>query len=333
MIAKSRRIPVHDFLLVLLSAAVLTLLLWPAGTAIREVEVRHIDGTLQTYQLAAHDPTLAKIAEKLKRWSDPKPNSQIAINRWNAELGNFYAQRTTPQAANEIKRILPVSYYPDHAKKQEAAAQEAANMKQQQAYWLDFQRQAERTVQTEQQRRQRLLALHVSPPISVGELQPGPYPPKAIIYSTIIGFCVAVLFSTWHFLAPSIQLVKQTPSPSVAIKGRQTKESHLQPHQTDRSVTGATANSMQFEVTLPAAWVKVHQPIGVWMRQAAYLALLTSVVLVTSTSILNPDSQWRGFPARVLWGEYNSGSVSPLPAQSNQATPQMQRRAFAPRTS
>ncbi len=50
MIAKSRQMAAHDFLLVFLSAAVLALLLWPPGPAVREVEVRRNDGSRQTYQ-------------------------------------------------------------------------------------------------------------------------------------------------------------------------------------------------------------------------------------------------------------------------------------------
>ena len=330
MIAKSRQMAAHDFLLVLLSAAVLALLLWPPGPAFRKVEVRRKDGSLQTYQLAVGDPKLANLTRKLERWSNPRPSSRTAINRWNSELGSLYAERTTPDVAQEVKRILPVSYYPDHAKKREAAAQQAALLKQQKTYWLNFHTEAEQAIQAEQKRQEQLLELHAHPPISVGELQPGPYPPKAILYCSLIGLCAAVLFSTWNFLAPSIQLVKQT---SVSTEDRQPGDNHLRSLHADASILRDATNSLQFEVTIPATWLKVRQPMSVWIRQTAYLTLLASVVLVTSTSILDPNSQWRGFPARMLWGEHNSGALSPLPPQSNKPIPQLQKSAFAPRTS
>lgn len=336
MIAKSRQMAAHDFLLVLLSAAVLALLLWPPGPAIREVEVRRNDGSRQAYQLAVGDPKLANLTQKLQRWSNPKPNSRTAINKWKAELGSLYAERTTPKVTEELKRILPVSYYPDYAKKREAAAQQAALLKQQQAYWLDFQRQAEQVVQSEQQRQEQLLALHASPPVSIGELQPGPYPPKAIVFSSLIGLCAALLFGAWNFLVPSIQLVKQS---SVSNKGRHTSENSPHSNHTGDSLPSQatddskSADTLQFQVTLPAKWLKVRQPLGVWIRQSAYLALIASVALVTSTSLLSPHSEWRGFPARTLWGEHRSGSVSPLQPHSKKPMHRMQKSAVAPRTS
>ncbi len=330
MIAKSRQMAAHDFLLVLLSAAVLALLLWPPGPTVREVEVRRNDGSLQTYQLTADDPKLANLTQKLQRWSNPKTNSRTAINKWNAELGSLYAQRTTPEVTEELKRILPVSYYPDHAKKREVAAQQAAQLKQQQAYWLDFQRQAEQALQTEQQRQEDLLALHARPPISIGDPQPGPYPPKAILSSSLIGLCAAMLFSAWNFLAPSIQLVKQA---SVSNVTGQSPANAPRSNQANAPQTNAAANSLQFQVTLPAKWLKVHQPLSVWIRQTAYIVLIASVVLVSSTSVLNPSSEWRGLPARMLWGEHSSGLDSPLQTQSSKSMLRMQKSGFAPKTS
>ncbi|MGI9467400.1 MAG: hypothetical protein ACR2OA_09790 [Rubripirellula sp.] len=330
MIAKSRQMAAHDFFLVLLSAAVLALLLWPPGPAVREVEVRRNDGSLQTYQLTADDPKLANLTQKLQRWSNPASNSRTAINKWNAELGSLYAERTTPEVTEELKRILPVSYYPDHARKREVAAQQAARLKQQQAYWLDFQRQAEHAVQAEQQRQENLLALHASPPVSIGDPQPGPYPPQAIVSSSLIGLCAAMLFGAWNFLAPSIQLVKQ---PSVSQQARQASEKAPDSNQADTRQPNAAQACQQFQVTLPAQWLKVRQPLGVWIRQTAYLTLITSVVLVSSTSMLNPNSQWRGLPARMLWGEHSSGSASPLQSHSNKPMLWMQKSGFAPRTS
>ena len=132
MIANSRQMAVHDFLLVLLSAAVLTLLLWPPSPAIRQVNIRRNDGSVQSYQLATNDPKLAKLELDLQRWSKPKPNSRLAINKWKAELGGLYAERTLPRVEQqEEKRILPVSYYPDQAEKRATAAREAAKLEQQ----------------------------------------------------------------------------------------------------------------------------------------------------------------------------------------------------------
>ena len=335
MIAKSRQMAAHDFLLVSLSAAVLALLLWPPAPAVREVEVRRNDGSLQTYQLTADDPKLANLIRKLQRWSDPKHNSRTAIHKWNAELGSLYAERAMPVVTKELKRILPVSYYPDHAKKREAATQQAAQLKEQQAYWLEFQRQAEQAVQTEQQRQADLHALHANPPISISVPQPGPHSPIALVSAALIGLCVAMLFGVWNFLTPSIQLANQAsvsnesrPSSENGTLSNPTGEWH-----TDDLQTRTAANSRQFQVTVPARWLKVHQPLSVWIRQTAYFLLIASVVLVSSTSVFNPRSEWRGLPARMLGGEHGSGSDSSLHTQSKKSMLRMQKSKISPRTS
>ena len=330
MIAKSRQMAAHDFLLVALSAAVLALFLWPPGPAVREVEVRRHDGSLHTYQLTADDPKLANLTQKLQRWSNPKHNSRTAINKWNVELGSLYAERTIPKVTEELRRILPVSYYPDHAKKREAANRQAAQLKQQQAYWLAFKKQAEQALQIEQKRHNELLALHASPPISISVPRPSPHSPIAILSASLIGLCVAMLFGFWNFLAPSIQLEKQA---SVASVAHQSSENAKCSKVTGDLPPRTAANSLQFQVILPARWLKVHQPLSVWIRQTAYLLLIASVIFVGSTSVLHPRSEWRGLPARMLWGEYGSGSASPLHTQSNKSMLRMHKSNFSQKTS
>ena len=308
MIAKSRHMAAHDFLLVLLSAAVLSLMLWPPAPAVREIEIRLNDGSTQAYQLAAGDPKLANLAQKLQHWSTPKPSAKLAISKWQAELGSLYANRTAPRVTQQPKRILPVSYYPDDAEKRATAVREAAELKQQHIYWLEFQRQAERVTQAEKQRQEQMLELRSNPAITIGDLQPGPYPPQALLYSSIIGLCASMLFGAWNYMVPSIQLVKQA-SGSAKAHPASSKP-------TEKPLMSTATQPAQFQVMLPAKWLKVHQPLGVWIRQAAYLMLIVSVVLVASSSAVSPQSGWRGFPARVLWGENFSNSPSPIKSNS-----------------
>lgn len=330
MIAKSRRMAAHDFLLVLLSAAVLALLLWQPGPTVREVQVRRNDGSLQTYQLAADDPKLANLIVKLQQWSAPTPNSQTAINKWNAELGSLYAARSIPKAMEELKQILPVSYYPDHAKKRQAAAQHAALLKKQQAYWLNFQQKAERAVQAEQQRQKHLLSLHKSPPISVGEVQAGPYQRQALLFSPLIGLGAALLFSVWNFLTPSIQLVRHA---SLSGQSQPPAKQGSGQAQTRPPSSNANADSLQFQVTLPAKWLKIRQPIGVYVRQMAYFSLIGLVVLLSFASVLPQGSQWRGFPARMLWGGHQPDAVFPSKPRSTSPIKKIQKLSSAPRPS
>jgi hypothetical protein len=328
MIANSRQMAVHDFLLVLLSAAVLALLLWPPSPAIRQVDIRRNDGSFQSYQLATSDPKLAKLEQELQRWSKPKASSQLAISKWQAELGGLYAERTLPRGKQPgEKKILPVSYYPDQAEKREAAAREVANQEQRHAYWLDFQRQAERSVEGEEQRQKQMLSLRSRPFITIGELQPAPYTRKALLGSSLIGFCVAMLFVTWTYLVPSIHLIKQS---SKSVRTTVTDRSAcnaIEPAQADNQLPREPISSLQFQVMLPAKWLKVHQPLGVWIRQATYLTLILSVTLVASSSFVSPQSSWHGFPGRVIWGETTSSSLSPWNSNSKKPLRRLQKSA------
>jgi hypothetical protein len=135
-----------------------------------------------------------------------------------------------------------------------------------------------------------------------------------------------MLFVVWNFFSPSIQLVQQA---SVSNEVRHSPENAP----SSKLQSRAAANSLQFQVTLPAKWLKVHQPLNVWIRQTAYFILITSVVLISSTSMFNPNSDWLGVPARMLWGEHHSGSASPLRTQSNKSMLRLQKSKISPKTS
>ena len=322
MIAKSRCMAGHDFLLVLLAAAMLSLLLWPATPSVHRIDIRLPDGTTQNYQIAANDPKLATLRRQLHRFSKPHPNTQLAISKWRAELGGMYAERTSP-VANErrVNSILPVSYYEESAKMQAAAEREAASLAQHHAFWLDFQQRGERDVATETERQQQALALRSSPAIEIGKLQPGPYSNSALLLSSLIGLCVALLFQVWNYLIPNISLVKQaakTDKQAFSIDSEMTDQqvhqaSSAEKHELSKppQSSGQTSDSMTFQIMIPARWLQVHQPLGVRVRQTAYLTLLLTVAFVACHSTFIPESNWRGLPARLLWGGTDQQSDSP----------------------
>ncbi len=69
MIATSRRMPTHDFLLVAFSVAVLVLGTWPESAPRQLVQLRQHDGSLRQYSLAEHDPAIANLQLALEKWA------------------------------------------------------------------------------------------------------------------------------------------------------------------------------------------------------------------------------------------------------------------------
>jgi len=270
MIAKSRQLAAHDFLLILFSATLLSLWFSPNRPAVREVEIRQIDGTRQRYLLTADDPKLAKLEQQLCEWQKPEQNRKLALSKWQAELAGLYAVRTLPKKPQVSSGILSVSYYEDLPEKKEADSLEAAQRQQQHDYWLEFQQQAEIAIAEEQQRQAQMLALKSVPSVTIGDQQPGPYATHTLLFSSLIGLCTAMMFSAWTYLTPTIHLL----DPSRSSEGSAPVLMH--------PPSSPTQDPVQFRLTLPAKWVRLHQPVGVWVRQAAYLVLLVSVILAAT---------------------------------------------------
>jgi hypothetical protein len=273
MIAKSRQMAAHDFLLILFSATILSLWFWPTGIAVREVEIRQTDGRRQLYLLTADDPKLAELEYQLSQWVKPEHSAKLALSKWHAELAGLYATRTLPQKLQQSSGILPVSYHDNEPQQRQAEAREAAQHQQQHHYWLEFQRQAESAIVEEQQRQEQRLAMKTIPSITIGDLQPGPYSTHTLLFSSMIGLCTAMLFSAWTYFTPTIHLVDQAPD-SLGQADTVLKDSV--------SRAAQTQDHLQFQLTLPATWVRLHQPAGVWIRQTAYLVLIVSVILAAS---------------------------------------------------
>ena len=275
MIAKSRQMAAHDFLLILFSATILSLWLWPSGAAVREVEIRQTNGKRQRYLLTADDPKIAKLEQQLCEWEKPQHNAKLTLSKWHAELAGLYAARTLPQKPQPSGGILPVSYYEDAPEKQQAAAREAAQRQQHHDDWLEFQHQAENAIAQEQQRQEQMLAMKSVPSITIGDRQPGPYSTDTLLFSSLIGLCTAMLFSAWTYVTPSIHLVEQPENSS-----GQVDKVLMDPP------TRAIQDPLQFQLTLPAKWVRLHQPAGVWVRQAAYLVLLVWVIFAAANWVI-----------------------------------------------
>ncbi len=90
MIASTRRMALHDFMLIAFSVVVIALSIAPKGDQRQTVEVRDGSGDLQRYSLAVEDPRLVKLQSDLAQWVSGVPEASLTLAKWHAELADFY---------------------------------------------------------------------------------------------------------------------------------------------------------------------------------------------------------------------------------------------------
>lgn len=260
MIAKSRQMATHDFLLILSAAVVLVITAWPSPGERQLVGIRQSDGTVKSYSLAPEDPRLAKLKHELSEWNTPPQSSELAVARWHAELAEMYVERTLPRpSAEDTSMVMPVSFESDAVRQREELAAAEARQRQNQ-YWQDYARKAHVRIEAVEARQLQLQSLKASPPIVMGELSPAPHPAATFLFAGLIGVATSIAFAIWNFAAPSIRLTQPLP-PGTNSEAGGTKLSD--------------ANSCnELQLSIPSRWVKVRQPWSVKLRQSAYAVLI-----------------------------------------------------------
>lgn len=258
MIATTRRMAIHDFLLITFAVIAITLSVLPKEEARQKLLFRDPSGNIQAYSLKADDPRLAALERRIANWARYKPNPRLAMKKWHAEVADYYAARTEAKSANRDP-IVAVSFADDNSTIEDTS--ETDQLSEEHAYWIHLAANAREVIakaEMEMHRRQHLAG---PPPISFGELDAGGHSPRMLILAGVFGICVACGFARWTYVCPSIRLqsVETTETPSIA------------------SETHDAGDELQ--LAIPDRWVRLHQPITVLIRQTAYCTLLVLGVL------------------------------------------------------
>ncbi len=250
MIAATRRMAMHDFLLVAFSVVVIVLSVASQGDKRQTVEVRDASGNLQRYSLAADDPRLAKLDSELANWAKGLPDASLTLAKWHAELADFYVRKTLTKPDDPT--VVQVSFA-DQASP--AANAEANAMSAQHGYWVRVRDQARQAIDTaEEQLRQRKSS---KPPIVLGEVLCSGPSLAAFGFAGVTGFGVAIAFACWIHVWPAISL-------------RQDRQSQ----QRETVSSNHNGRLQELRLSIPPQWVRVHQPAAVVIRRVVYIALV-----------------------------------------------------------
>ncbi len=267
MIGTNRRMPAHDFLLVAFSVALIVLSTWPETQPRQWVQLRERDGSLRQYSLTESDPRLAQLRLSLEKWAKAGQETRLAVAQWCAELADFYSQRTEPSPAQVASPIRAVGFRIDARERAEErraeAAKAASELRTQHDYWLERSQQARAEIAKVEEIRRSRKALEIPPPIVFGDLEPGRKPAASVMVATVIGLVVALAFSLWSWLSPTLHLRGQSDG--------------------DRGTTsagGEIEKGDELRLMVPAAWVRVRQPAGVIARWGA-MGILTIAALAS----------------------------------------------------
>lgn len=265
MIAPSRRLPVHDFLLVAFAVAVISISQWPESGRRQWVQLRQKDGTLREFSLPENDSRLAKLSLSLEKWARAGQETPLAIARWRAELAEFYAGRTAETShRSSTSTIRAVSFRSD-AKPTTPNVTEAERLRRvEHSFWLNQAEAARRAVDKIEEVRRSRRELEVPPPIVFGRLAPAGKPGHAVLFATLAGLASALAFAAWSYACPALGWS--------AKSGRSTSPDSV----------SSSEDSRQLQLVVPADWIRLRQPLGVRLRQAAVPLL----VLAAITSIL-----------------------------------------------
>ena len=258
MIFKTRQMVTGDLLLVALASAAIVLSIWPRDEPRQLIQIRLTGGGLQTYSLPQTDPRLAVLRQKLAVWSNPRPDSSTALAKWRAEVAQFYAERTDPENINAD--VIQVSFTDQSLGQQESststpAGEDARQPHRQHVYWIKVRDAAIQEIVTAKERRAHQRAL-AGPPIVFGELSHAPLPMKALATASVTAMLVALTFFIWGALFPSLKL-------------HQTQLAHLDDDRQPGSL----------RLTIPANWVRLHQPVVVQVRRLVAFSLVVAAII------------------------------------------------------
>lgn len=274
MIATTRRMPLHDFLLVACSVAVIVLANWPVSQPRQWFQLRQTDGSLRQYSLAEDDSNLSRLRLSLQEWARAGQQTRLGLAQWRSELSEFYLQRLDSEKDSSFQPIRTVAYdsqvdgHENHARRtRDDDVHDEAAMHQQarRQYWTDLgQRAREEIVEIHEIRRSRK-AMEVPPPIVFGQLEPGRKPAHAVFVSALVGISAGFLFFCWSWFVPTLTL--------------------------ERSGTGAfddtqrpsQAGPNELQLSIPSDWVRVRQPAGVLAR---WVAMATLAIMAFCSAVI-----------------------------------------------
>ncbi len=249
--AKSRRRPprpgtiiARDALLVGVAVLVIALSWAPARANRQLIWFRGESGVTKSYSLAVDDPQLPKLREQLQDWHERRPADNLAVTRWQKEIAEFYAA----QLGSGDSEIIQVSFQPTSPTDRSQDANGPATGR----YWLAVSGHCEQILRKQAEKLDRHLRQRGEPPVVFGKIIAAGWSPKTLGIAMAWGLLAAAAFSLWAKLLPHIELAGCNESE-------------------DSSQRDASGD---LRFVIPGDWVRIHQPVGVRLRQATYAAVV-----------------------------------------------------------
>ncbi|MGB0598012.1 MAG: hypothetical protein ACPGLY_15100 [Rubripirellula sp.] len=254
MIAKSRQLATHDFLLITITAAVVVVSFLPLSAPRREVRLRDSGGQMRTYSLPINAPMLVRLErEQSRRTIERAGSAALAVAKWQAEVAGFYAEQAKPAVIQQVSFDA-----------KEADDSKLSSLQSQHETWLKVRGEAEAKIEQWTTGFERLQILETPSPIELGGVIPAHRPISSYATGVIGGLIVAAIFALWSFLSPTVHIPKSISNDQPSI-----------PVDPDREI--------EFAFSVPRDWIRVRQSPSVWLRRLAELTLViaASIILVS----------------------------------------------------
>ena len=251
MIAKTRQLATHDFILIVITAAVVVVSFLPLSAPRREVRLRDSAGKMRTYSLHIDDPMLDRLSRAESRRATKRSGSAaLAVAQWQAEVAGFYAEQSKPAVIQQVSFT-----------QQEDRQSDLTALQMQHEAWLQVRDEAEAKIEQWVAGFERLQILETPSPIELGGVIPAQRPLSAYAIGALGGLIVAAIFALWSFLAPTVHLPKTISSDQKSV-----------PVDPDRA--------FEIAFSIPRDWIRVRQSPSVWLRRAAELTLVIAALVI-----------------------------------------------------
>lgn len=267
MIAVTRRLAIHDFLLIACSVVVILLSAAPERDHLQTVEVRDASGAYQRYSLAADDPRIGKLQRELANWPKRLPNRSLTLAKWHVELAEFYIGRTKPVAVDAPVQQVAFSV-PGVKESNAESLAEQTSLSAERDYWHLVRDKAQRAIADGEEKLQQRERNSGPPPIVIGELSRPGRSPRDFGIAAVGGLSVALLFAAWVHVCPPIRLREDRPTSEI-----------------ESSSVRREGARRELKLSIPSQWVRIHQPMAVNVRRFAFAALVVAAFVCLTAGI------------------------------------------------
>ena len=285
MLEACRRLPMHDFILAVLSTLIIVYFWWPDVAPKQRVQLNRGNGQQQIIDLTVGSESWQRVIEARDRWMSSGIERGLLINEWRLEIAEFYRQQSESAVAKLNRSSGAGAESRDRFTDEVDPAGQIANAavsllaNGSVARWsrrkslLESRGDAFQEIKMQRERMSESVASSGpnirSAPIVLGPIYQSGKQSGAFAYALVSGLGSGLLFVLAAFRWPSLRITRFDQARS---------EGGNDPFAQEPFDAGDATPCSDFSIDLPSDWVKVAQSPAVLIRRISLVTLLIAAV-------------------------------------------------------